>query len=634
MSKPDKNRDNGTGVTDKEKRLLIRAIATAQRQEGIDTSDEQAEWAYKAVFEEPRVAFFRLDQADDTWEEYFVRALAGTEPEIRFDLPRRDFLGIEGAPLSYWTSDEVLRLFGELSPLQPLTATAHQGLATANDPRFVRQRWEVPAGMIGPSRPWVRFAKGGAFSRFYYDFDLVVDWEGEGRRIKEYVVTLPGTTHWSRRVANDSQYFRSGLTWSLRTQRGLNTRVMPEGCIFGHKGPAIFPVLPHETNYLLGLLNSSMAEYICRALTSFGSYEVGVIQRLPVPRPTSDLKATIGTVAQRIHDAKACWDEGNEISTRFQEPWLLGALRSQPGHSLAEGLDWVLLKEAQTDKELQGWYAELDAAVFDAYNLSPATRTEVIRGLGERPPELIWPQMEGKTPQQKRVEHVLRLVSFCVKQAVEADPDGIVPLVAVPNKPRLADRVRTALAKIAGPERMATFEGEIVTEIRKGAGYKSVRSLDAFLANHFFAYHARLYKNRPILWHLASRPEGDAEPAFSALVHYHRFDRDALQRLRGTYVRSVVERLRREAAIARREERTQDALELQAQVEEVQEFDRKLQQLEEGAVRIVVPWKTPEEQPQGWCPDLDDGVKVNLLPLQQAGLLRYNRVIPVREDEE
>ena len=34
-----------------------------------------------------------------------------------------------------------------------------------------------------------------------------------------------------------------------------------------------------------------------------------------------------------------------------------------------------------------------------------------------------------------------------------------------------------------------------------------------------------------------------------------------------------------------------------------------------------------EEQPKGWSPDIDDGVKVNIDPLQRAGVLRISEVV-------
>ncbi|MGQ0572367.1 MAG: hypothetical protein ACT4P5_22905, partial [Armatimonadota bacterium] len=417
--------------------------------------------------------------------------------------------------------------------------------------------------------------------------------------------------------------------------RGFNVRVMPEGCVFGHKGPAIFLKDENDSDFLLGMLNSSLAEYLCRALMSFGSYEVGVIQRLPVPRPGSDIKRRVATLARRIHDAKAVWDEGNEISTRFREPWLAAAIREHRDRPLTEILDAILKSETAAKADIQRWYAELNAAAFEAYRLSAETSEAVIKDLGPRPPEFIWPQMEGKSAEQKRMEHVVRLLSFCVKQILEGDDDGLVPLVACNNEPPLEERVLAELGRLVGADRAHVFEGELASELRKRVpGYKRADSIVDFLANVYFEHHVRLYKSRPIFWHLASTREGGGSPAFSLLVHYHRFHKDALRKLRGTYVRSFIERRERELGQARKANRADEALEIQQSVEEAQAFDKKLQSLEEGHFPIRVPWKKATEQPKGWAPDIDDGVKVNILPLQTAGLLRIAKVVSIKAGEE
>ncbi len=410
---------------------------------------------------------------------------------------------------------------------------------------------------------------------------------------------------------------------------------MPAGCIFGDKGPSIFLKDTKNIDYVLGLLNSSLAEYLCRALMSFGSYEVGVIQKLPIPTLAESLKRQVATLARSIHDAKAVWDEGNEISTRFTETWLAVALREHPERPVAVALDALLAREAAADAEIQAWYAELDAAVFEAYGLSAETRATVLEDLGPRPPELIWPQMEGKSTDQKRLEHVVRLLSFCVKRIVERDDDGIVPLVVCNNQPKLDERVLGELGMLVGADRAHRLEGEIASELRRRSpGFKRADSIGDFLANGWFEHHVRMYKNRPVFWHLASARDGGGTPAFAAIVHYHRFGKEALRKLRGSYLRSFLERLERDLAQARQENRVDDALEIERGMEEARAFDQKLQGLEEGRYPIQVPWKKAGEQPQGWDPDVDDGVKVNILPLQAAGLLRIPRVVAARSAED
>jgi hypothetical protein len=69
----------------------------------------------------------------------------------------------------------------------------------------------------------------------------------------------------------------------------------------------------------------------------------------------------------------------------------------------------------------------------------------------------------------------------------------------------------------------------------------------------------------------------------------------------------------------------------------VQALDKKLQLIQEGHhegaeggpqdFRILTPWKTPEERPKGWDPDIDDGVKVNIAPFEKRRrVLRVGKV--------
>jgi hypothetical protein len=178
------------------------------------------------------------------------------------------------------------------------------------------------------------------------------------------------------------------------------------------------------------------------------------------------------------------------------------------------------------------------------------------------------------------------------------------------------------------------LEVEIVNELKRNVkGYRKCASLDEWLANAYFEYHASLYKNRPIFWHIASA-QGTTPFGFGALVHYHRFDRNRMAKLRATYVRDTIEELRREAGLADKAGRADDRIELQAKLEEVQSLDRKLQLIQEGHhegaeggpqdFRILTPWKKPEARPKGWNRDIDDGVKVNIAPLDRAGVLRIS----------
>ena len=616
---------------DLRRQLMVSTIQATQAREGIDTSPEQADRAYYVVTEAERATFFELErfkggkrEDQDKRHEMFVKGLRAEVDGLRYDIARRDFAAIDGSPLAYECVGIIAPVFRELPALDPAVGTAAQGLATAADDRFVRCFWEIPADARGQGRAWVPFAKGGEFSRFYADVFLVVYWRDHGADIRGFDRAY---------IRNEQHYFKPGMTWPRRTQRGFNLRLMPEGCIFGDKGPVVLPKDPSKTFYLLGIANSAPAEFLLRSLISFGSWEVGVVKRLPIPQVSSKQMEHVSQLAKSIHDAKREWDTGNELSTSFTRPWVL---RSADVKSFFEALAAALAFEVAAEEQIQTTYNGLNAEAYRLYGIPDTTEAHIERSLGERPPEVIWPQMEGKTVEQKRMEHVWRLLSFAVKHVIEADNDGIVPFSQATGEARLVDRVRQELVGFFSGSDESQLEVKIVNELKRSVkGYRKCASLDDWLANAFFDYHVSLYKSRPIFWHIVST-QGTAPFAFGALVHYHRFDKNRMAMLRASYVRDTIEELRREAGLADKAGRAEDRVELQAKVEEVQALDKNLQLIQEGHhegpqggaqdFRILTPWKKPDARPRGWTPDLDDGVKVNLAPLDRAGVLRVSGV--------
>jgi hypothetical protein len=612
---------------DLRRELMVPTLQATQAREGIETTREQAERAYYVVTEAERVAFFDLARfrgrrlERDRRHEMFVRTLRGDEGDVRLDVARRDFGTIEGSPMAYRQVGLLSYLFRSLPPTVSFSE-AHQGLIARPDEPYLRYHWEVAPNRA--TRPWVTLHKGGDYSRFYFDADLVIDWSKSARE----------SFH---RLRDERIYFKPGLTWPRRTQKGFNLRKLPSGCVFSDKGPAIFFQDLALERHFLAVANSTLAEWILQSLTSFGSWELTAIRRFPLAAGTSDVRQRLGDLADGIHDTKASWDNGNETSTRFRMPWLLRDDLVNPSTTVRTRLERLAELEADEEMHIQRLYSELNEEVFRLYGMSSANRLVIEEALAERPPEVLWPQMEDRTPEQKRMEHVFRLLSYVVKRVVEADEDDIVPFASVAGEPSLLERVIAELEALFPQREVGQIEIEIANELKRGAkGYRRTTSIAGWLENAFFDYHCGLYKNRPIIWHIASA-QGMNRFAFGALVHYHRFNKNRIGKLRGQYLRDAIESFRREAALADRAGRSEERLEWQSRLEEAQDLDRRLQWVQEGRhegpeagerdFRILTPWKSPAQCPKGWDPDLDDGVKVNIGPMQKAGVLRIARVV-------
>jgi hypothetical protein len=187
------------------------------------------------------------------------------------------------------------------------------------------------------------------------------------------------------------------------------------------------------------------------------------------------------------------------------------------------------------------------------------------------------------------------------------DADGIAALQALPGEPDLATRLRELLATAYADRWSNTTERTLVTE----AGGRNGR-LEDWLRDTFFAQHVKLFDNRPFLWHIwDGRKDG-----FSAVVNYHRLDHRTLEKLTFTVLGAWIERQRYEADAGRAGADTRLAAALDLQ--------RRLKLILDGAppYDVYVRWKEMHEQPIGWDPDLDDGVRLNIRPFVTAEVLR------------
>jgi hypothetical protein len=242
----------------------------------------------------------------------------GSDPRVfRVDSELRS---VPGAPVAYWMHPSLRKLFTDLPPTEGHAAEVRQGLATGDDFRFVRAIWEVAPGRIARSRDetldgrrWCPFAKGGAYSPYWADVHLVVDYQDGGVRLRGSGRSV---------IRNAGYFFRAGLTWPRRTQGGFNPSVLPGGCVFADKGPSLFARDGQRTLALLGWLLSRPAGALLASTVTFGSYEVGAVQRLPWPgeRLSARDLARLESLAAEAAAARAAMDTADETTRRFVAP--------------------------------------------------------------------------------------------------------------------------------------------------------------------------------------------------------------------------------------------------------------------------------------------------------------------------
>ena len=203
------------------------------------------------------------------------------------------------------------------------------------------------------------------------------------------------------------------------------------------------------------------------------------------------------------------------------------------------------------------------------------------------------------------------------------DDDGIVCIPSVRGEKPAADRVEAILEK-------AYAEDWSANTLQKLLAAVGSTSLVQYLRDKFFEQHCKIFQNRPFIWQIWD----GLKDGFSVLVNYHKLDYKGLERLIYTYLGDW---------IRTQEHGVKEGLDgADIRLTAAKNLEQRLKAILEGekGLDIFVRWKPLHEQPIGWNPDLNDGVRLNIRPFMKvadvgkkgAGVLRIAPKIDWKKD--
>jgi hypothetical protein len=207
-----------------------------------------------------------------------------------------------------------------------------------------------------------------------------------------------------------------------------------------------------------------------------------------------------------------------------------------------------------------------------------------------------WPRQTGSSFPDSPALGIDGLESF-------ADEDGIVCLPPLNHEQPAAARLRQLLTAALG-----TFDERALIATAGVKGSKS-KTLEDWLRDEFFEQHAKLFQDRPFIWHIW---DGTSD-GFHALVNYHRLDHATLQKLTYSYLGNWIQQQSDDAKADKpgAAKRLGAANALQTKLAAILEGEAPLD--------IFVRWKPLKDQAQGWHPDINDGIRQNIRPFLLAG---------------
>ena len=520
------------------------------------------------------------------------------------------FTALPGCQFAYWITPALLNDFSDGIKLGDIAAP-RQGLATGDNDTFLRFWHEVAYYKLGFSyktteefqlsnKLYTPYNKGGEYCKWYGNRDLVIKFDTDNYDILQ---------NQGNHLPSKQYYFSECATWSALTTSGFSCRYCENGFVFDTKGSSLFCNNRDELLTYMGFLNSIVANEIFKMLSPTVDYNAGTVANVPILSRKNERVNYI--VGDNIEKAKRAAD-AFETSWDFQRHPLVTPAIDQHYMLLSDcWRDWERAC-AERFAQLKANEEELNRIFIDIYGLQ----------------DELTPDVDDKDVTVRKADlsrDIRSLISYAVGCMVgrysldkpglafaggawdasqyvtyPADKDGILPIT---DDEYFADDIVTMfvnwLKTVYGAD---TLEENLrfISDALGGKGSPREVIRNYFL-NDFYKDHLKVYQKRPIYWLFDSGKKN----GFKALVYMHRYQPDTIARVRTDYVHEMqsryrtaiadVEQLLNDASTSERVKLTKRLNALQAQADELRQYEEKIHHLADQMIAI----------------DLDDGVKVN-----------------------
>ena len=566
----------------------------------------------------------------------------------RFIVSQDAFQSIPGGPIAYWLSRNALLAFNHGVLLSDFGIT-RVGLQTSDNNRFLRLWFECNlsntalnctslSDCLARPQKWYPHNKGGLYRRWYGNCEYVINYQYAGTELShaEGAATIP-----------EQFAFREAITYSRVTSGPTGFRQQLNNTLFDSAAVNIFT---KDARYILGLLNSKIVRMYLSVFSPGMNTQPGDIQKIPIIISESKYEAITELVNNSIMTSQSDWD-AFETSWDFQTHPLVRCASFSMAEMLEDARhqikDMNFIKDAFVNwsnecylrfEQLKANEEELNRIFIDIYGLQDELTPEVedkdvtvrkadlgrdIRsfisyavgcmfgrysiykeGLIYAGGEWDYNQYENFTWAAEGKPDALQFYSGT---HFFPDQDNIIPITDDEYfHDDIANRFMEFVNVVYGSETLEDNLRFIADALGgKGSPRDVIRN---YFLNDFYADHLKAYQKCPIYWLFDSGKKN----GFKCLIYMHRYQPDTIARIRTDYVheqqaryRTAIDELERrisDAATAERVKLNKQLAKLQAQADELRDYEEKIHHLADQMISI----------------DLDDGVKVNYAKFQDV----------------
>ena len=442
-----------------------------------------------------------------------LEAIKDPTVSYRYEVITKNYSKIPDYPIAYWVDEKVIKSFDGKKVSD--YGEAKQGLATADNNRFVRLWTEVDINNIGfdisnrdeaieSGLKWFPYNKGGGYRKWFGNSLFVVNWKDDGFEIKNNV---DENGKQKSRPQNKDYYFKRCLSWGKVSNIQISFRYIPQGHIFDVAGCSLF-LSDSNLYYFLGVLNSKVVNEMLGFMSPTMNYEVGQVSNIPIIVSEDKKNSIEELVKKAIEISKNEWDM-SELSWHFQKhPFikkdvaLIKDALFKVNHIIDDNINTLMDIE---DK--------INSHVYDIYDRDSNKRCTVTRD-------------EIALRDKDEVRDIKSFVSYAVGcmfgrysldeegliyaggefdldryQTFKPDKDNVLPIVA---DAYFEDDIVSRFIEFVE----VTFGAETLNEnlefIAETLGMKNnetpKETIRRYFLNDFFKDHVQTYKKRPIYW--------------------------------------------------------------------------------------------------------------------------------------
>ena len=585
---------------------------------------------------------------------------------IKFQAKQKDFEKIPGSPIAYWVSDKIREIFEKNQKLGEV-GEAKTGMTTADNDSFLRLWNEVNILKSEfctqdfqnsfNGKKWYPYNKGGEFRKWYGNREYLINWENNGKEIKE---NKDSKGKKLASVRSENLYLKESLTWSFVSSSAFGIRYSPIGALFDNGGSSYF-TNSENINYILGYLGSKLVFKLLMLLNPTLSFQSGNISVLPIKILfDKELKDYINTlVQQNISISKEEWNS-RETSWDFEKLSLID------GRDLKTAYENYCNHWRDNFVQLHKNEEELNRLFIEIYDLQDEMDEKVSFDditILKKEAKII--QIDNSVPKEFSIESekylynrgvslefnkdelVKQFLSYAIgcimgrystnksgliiansddilelsenkfivkgtdgeiRQEIESkflpDEFGILPITAEKDFSNdIVEKIKEFIKFIYGEESLKDNLNFIAEALGNKDNKPSEEVIRTYFLKDFCSDHLQRYQKRPIYWLMNSGKKN----AFSCLFYMHRYEPLTVARVRADYLIPYQEMLENKRKFIERQLSDDDisAKEKKNIEKQLKELDTLLKELREYANEV----KHIAEQKISL--DLDDGVNVN-----------------------